>query len=284
MLFASMDAIAQSADRRSLKVGQVLRTIQPDRLSDIDADAVTDEEAFLLQQRPRYAPGVEEPALPQTRVQVQGFRFSGNTQIEDAELEPLLAPFVGRLNSIRDLGTAAARIAETYHARGFFVARAVVPPQQVVDGIVHILVFEGRLETNGLGIANETARTRTEYVRDILSREILDADLIRLADYERALLLVNDLPGVRVRARLFPGIQVGTARVSVDLIETPPFAASVSADNFGFHGFGAERATATTTLDNLAGENESVTAGVSTSGRGKSTFSESFCCRWATTA
>lgn len=269
VLFASVDAVAQSADRRSLNVGQILRTIQPDRLSNIDADAVTDEEAFLLRQRPRYAPGLAEPELPQTKVEVRGFRFSGNTQIEDVEFDQLLTAFVDRQNSISDLGAAAATIAELYHARGFFVARAVVPPQQVVDGIVHMLVFEGRLETDGLIVANETARTRTAYVRDILTREIREADLIRLADYERALLLANDLPGVSVHARLFPGIQVGTARISVELVETPPFAASISADNFGFHGFGANRATATTTLDNLAGENDRLTAGASTSGQGQ---------------
>ncbi len=269
LLLGVAGADAQSVDRRSLNVGQILRTIQPDRLSNIDAEAVTDEESFLLRQQPRFAPGVAEPELPQTRVLVRGFRFTGNTQIDDATLGQQLTAFVDRQNSIRDLGAAAANIAEIYHARGLFVARAVVPPQQVVDGIVHILVFEGRLETDGLIVANETARTRTEYVRAILTREIHEAGLIALADYERALLLVNDLPGVSVSARLFPGIQVGTARISVELVETPPVAASLSADNFGFHGFGSNRATATATLENLAGENESFTAGGSTSGRGQ---------------
>lgn len=259
-------AIAQSADRRPLKAGQILQLIQPDRLSDLDADAVTDEEAFLLRQQPRFAPGVPEPALPETKVHVRSFKFSGNTQIGSSELERLLAPFVDRQNSIRDMGAAAATIAERYHALGFFVARAIVPPQQVVDGVVHVLVFEGRLETDGLIVANETTRTSTDYARRILTREVHEADLIHLAEYERALLLVNDLPGVRIRARLFPGTQIGTARISVELIETPPVNASVSVDNFGFHGFGSKRVNASTSLDNLAGENESFTVGASTSG------------------
>lgn len=265
----SLPADAQTADRRALTSGQVLQHLQTDRLSEIDADGVTDEESFVLGQQPRFAPSLPEPEVPQSRVFVREFRFTGNTRIDSAELAARLQPYAGRESTITDLGRAAASVAELYQARGLFVARAVVPPQQIVDGVVHILVFEGELEAGGLIVANETRRTDTAYVREILSQEIGEGDIIELARYERALLLVNDLPGVRVRVRLFPGTTVGTARISVELIETPTTAYSLSTDNFGFYGFGPYRATATALVDNLAGENERVTLGGSTSGRGQ---------------
>ncbi|MDN5935682.1 MAG: hypothetical protein L0H75_05825, partial [Nitrosospira sp.] len=119
--------------------GQLQRDIERNRLPDVAP-------------RQPDTPLIEEsgpPALtaPQTaRFLVKGFRFSRVTAFPEAELLPLLKDFVGQNLSLADLWRAADIITRYYRERGHFVARAYIPAQDIKDGIVEIMVLEGRID------------------------------------------------------------------------------------------------------------------------------------------
>jgi hemolysin activation/secretion protein len=73
------------------------------------------------------------------------------------------------------------------------------------------------------------------------------------APLERRLLLLSDIPGVRVKSTLAPGAQVGTSDLIVDIAPGPRVSGSVEADNSGNRYTGAYRAGGSINLNNATG-------------------------------
>jgi hemolysin activation/secretion protein len=184
------------------------------------------------------APLVEEPVRPalaapaSARFLVKGFRITRATAFPEAELAALLAQFTGRELSLADLQRAADVLTRHYRDRGYFVARAYVPAQEIRDGIVEITVLEGRIDRISVRPTSDT-RLAEGLVESTL-RGALGADgLIREAELERGLLLLNDLPGVEARATLAPGRSLGVSDVTVELNEGPLVTGNVDFDTYG---------------------------------------------------
>lgn len=165
-----------------------------------------------------------------TRVLVKSFKISGNAAIPTPELQALLADLVGGQQSLIELNAAAARITAYYRQRGYAVARAYLPAQEIEDGAVAINILEGRIDKRRL---NNQSRLSDERVNAYLD-QVKDGDIIRSAQVDRGLLLLNDTPGVgSARATLQPGASVGTSDLLVELNPAAPYAGNVSVDNYG---------------------------------------------------
>src|SRR3546814_5579336 len=65
--------------------------------------------------------------------------------VNQAELDALAADYIGRKVAFDDLQQIAQRVTDLYLRRGYYLAQAVLPVQEVVDGVVEISVVEGRL-------------------------------------------------------------------------------------------------------------------------------------------
>jgi len=193
---------------------------------------------------PTPTPTPEEIAVPKARqksdvrMMVKSIHVTGNDSIPTAELEALLADLPGSERSLADLNNAAARITAHYHKRGYIVSRAYIPPQEIKDGAVTISVQEGRI---GKGRINNLSRlseqTAYEYFAMIKSGDVLQSEPV-----ERALLLLNETPGVgTARATLQPGASVGSADLVVVLSPSEPYAANIQMDNYGNYYTGNNR-------------------------------------------
>lgn len=182
---------------------------------------------------PGAAPG---PAKADVSVVVSEFRFAGNTRFEASQLQGLLTGYLGRPLSFADLQAAAALVARHYREQGWIV-RAYLPRQDVSQGIVTIQVVEaifGRPEFEGSrprGIA-------LEWVRDRLEKHLPSGQPINLEQVDRSLLLIDDLPGVRVSGRLQPGSGERETNVVLSLEDDPAYDAVVGADNAGTRATG----------------------------------------------
>jgi len=150
--------------------------------------------------------GAQDPT-----VFVRRFRFEGNTAFSDDELSQLLRSMTGRSLRLVDLQMAAYAVEMHYRANGYFVAEAVLVPQEIVDGEVEIWIFEG--EYDQIVLHNES-RLKDSVARALL--QLLEPDTPILADpYERAVLLLSDLSGIAVSTSLDPGSRTGTADLHV---------------------------------------------------------------------
>lgn len=191
-------------------------------------------------------------AAPNVRFRVERFRITGTTAFPPAELLSLLGDFKGGDRSLADLEQAAARITRFYRERGYLVARAYVPAQDIAAGEVEIAVLEGRF--GGLELHN-TSRLSDTLVRETLSQASSGA-VIRQAPLERELLLLAELAGVSSSATLKPGAQVGTSDLRVDIAPTRTLSGAIEADNFGNRFTGRLRLGGSVAAANLAGRGD----------------------------
>jgi hemolysin activation/secretion protein len=215
-------------------------------------------------------PLIEQPAKPalrapdNVRIPVKGFRITRNTAFREDELLPLLKEFVGKNLSLEDLQRAADVITRHYRDRGYFVARAYVPAQDIRDGIVEITVLEGRIDRVSVKPIGET-RLREQVVGSVLKNALPSNGLIRQDDLERGLLLLNDLPGIDVRSVLQPGETLGTTNLTAQLSEGPLVSGDVDFDNYGNKFSGLYRLGMTANVNDPSGYGDLASIRVQTS-------------------
>ncbi len=215
-----------------------------------------------LRLEPRDSPAT--PASDQARVMVSALRVTGQTLYSEAELLATTG-FSGRgERSLGELRGLAAKIADFYHLKGYFLAQAYLPAQDIKDGEVTIAVVEGRY-------GSVTLRNNTN-LSDSLATGVLDGlnkgDPVAIAPLEHRLLLLSDIPGVKVKSTLVPGAAVGESDLVVDLTPGARVNGSVEADNAGNRYTGEVRVGATLNINNLAGRGDVLSFRGMTSGRG----------------
>ena len=191
-----------------------------------------------------------------TRLTVKQFRINGNTAFGEEELIRLLAPYLGHELTFPKLQEAIDRISMHYRQQGYFVARAFLPAQTIQDGIVSIIVSEGRLGQVNVYV---DGRAKPETITDIIHHQLAENDLLKLDKVERAILLVGDLAGFNTRATLEPGVGSGLSDLRVDVKEGPLFTGSVDADNFGSRYTGEARAGFTGNINSPTGRGDQAT-------------------------
>lgn len=186
-----------------------------------------------------------DPALPKAQevrpqlrpesnfsMQLNGVRFSGITQILETDLQLLIVESLGKKIGFNELQSAADAVSNYYRGKGYFVARAYLPQQEIKDGIVEIAVLEGRV--GAINVKQEgTVRTRADILQGLANANVPVGSIVNEKALERAALLANDLPGIDAGISLEPGAQVGDTSVSLTAKEGRLFNATVDIDNHG---------------------------------------------------
>jgi len=168
---------------------------------------------------------------------IKGFSFSGNTILSQAELEKLTQPYVGRQLTLADLEGVAATVTDLYQQKGYTLASAYIPQQQIQYGIVTIAILEGRV---GEIVVTGNRHYSTEFIRGSFAQAMQD-NVIRNVALERALLLLNDYPDLRVSAVLEPGGSMGSTNVHVKAEDKLPLHATLDYNNYGFNTISRNR-------------------------------------------
>lgn len=161
-------------------------------------------------------------------LQVKGFTLQGNSVIASEELLALLADLQGRTLSLGELQGGANRITRLYRERGYPLARAYIPAQEIDGGILQIAVLEGRY---GQVQVEDQAGLRGSALNALNSLQT--GETVRAAELERSLLLLSDTPGVEVKSTLRPGTSTGTTDLLVNIERGALVSGSVDADNYG---------------------------------------------------
>jgi hemolysin activation/secretion protein len=166
--------------------------------------------------------------------------------------------------SLSALRALAAKIADYYHGHGYFLAQALLPAQDINDGVVTISIIEGQY-------GKVVVRNRSSLSDDRAQRVLAglnSGDVVTIAPLESRLLQLSDLPGVNVKSTLVPGASVGATDLIVDLSPGQRLSGSVDFDNAGSRYTGPNRAGATLNLNNPLGRGDVATLRVLTSFEG----------------
>lgn len=178
------------------------------------------------------APPPAAPPAPEGRkFTLKSIRFAGNESLPSDALLPLVADKIGQEVSINDLNAMGARIAAAYRERGYPLAQVVIPPQDVTQGDVLFTVLEGKIGRVRLTVA-PGAPIKESMVRARLAA-IEPGKPLRQAELERTMLLLSDLPGIRVSSALETGSTPGTVDLGVTVEPVRRWNFAVAVDDYG---------------------------------------------------
>jgi len=196
---------------------------------------------------------------------VSGYQVHGVSLLSESQVATVLKEFTGRTLTTADIHEAANALMRYYRERGYFLAKVFVPPQSFTD-IVRLDVEEGRLETGGIEVRNQGIRVDTPVVKALLDKNLYSDQPLRRQDFERAVLLADDLPGTRIGTLIYPGTDVGTARLRAVMADEPLISGNIDLDNFNSRTLGQGRIGATVYLNSPAGVGDQWVTRLVTSG------------------
>jgi hemolysin activation/secretion protein len=181
--------------------------------------------------------------------------------LTEDEIQLVLTPYQGRDVSIKELFEAVAKLNQLYDEKNIKTARAILPPQEVKDGVVKIQLIEARL---GGIIISGTKSLRTDFIEDRI--HIKPGDLISVKQLEQDLVRFNSLYESKLRADVRAGAEVGKTDITLEVQEAKKYRLTTFADNAGRNSVGENRVGAIYKVNNLLGINDSmqvVTTGTS---------------------
>jgi hemolysin activation/secretion protein len=192
-------------------------------------------------------------------VLVKGFQLTGNTVFPDSVLLPLVQPWIGKQAGTDQLLDAAEAIKNRYKDAGYFLTQVFVPAQQVTDGIITLRVVEARIGQTQAEV--DTRRVPAGLV-DGYMRLLPAGSAVTEQAVERPLLLLNDLPGVKVNSVMRPGASTGEADLLVKVVdEGRAYGGDAYVDNAGNKSSGTVRVGVDGVANGALGHGESLSLG-----------------------
>ncbi|EEO7697811.1 ShlB/FhaC/HecB family hemolysin secretion/activation protein [Salmonella enterica] len=189
-----------------------------------------------------------------TTVSVKQVVFTGNPPglkgLNEADLQRELAVDLNRPQTFAGLEVMAQKITALYRHHGLLVARAVLPPQTVKDGVLTIRIIPGRYD--GAHISN-TSSVSTAVAQRLVSTTTPQGDVVTRKQLEREALLLGEIPGVNARVAMKTGSQQGTTTPDITLTPGQRFGGYVGLDNQGDPTTGRSRVMLGGYANNLLG-------------------------------
>jgi hemolysin activation/secretion protein len=186
-------------------------------------------EKSLRQSRPEFQPPPEE-VVPDIKIEdsrelidagagptffVREIKVTGNTLVSSDELAPFLDVGEGEDMTLGILTLHANEVTAVYASRGYFLARAFIPAQEIKDGVITLQVVEGKL--GSIEVKGNEKNSSEQFVQRMES--LRDEEVLNESALERVLLELNSLMGVQVKSVLRPGELPGTTDLVLQVTE-----------------------------------------------------------------
>jgi len=172
-------------------------------------------------------PAFPNPAFPEESISVKRFQVVGSTVFSLEELEAELTEFTNRDLSFNQLLEAEAKIAQLYVKNGYINSGAVIPSQEIADGIVTIEVIEGSLEEIDVQVSG---KLQESYLRSRL--EAASDTPLNINRLRSALQLLQLDPSIEnLAAELSVGSRRENWTLAVRAIAAPALDPQIFADN-----------------------------------------------------
>ena len=226
----------------------------PTELLDTDTNLLeAPVESFELDPEPLETPAEPsevntEAADASPRVSVQSIRIEGSTVFSPDQLEQTVQPFTGQSLTLEELQAAANAVTQLYLNAGYITTKAVLPPQDIQDGVVRLQVIEGGLEA----IQVEGSQRLSNYVQRRVALAVGSPLNQNTLENQLRLLQLDPLFD-KVEASLRQGQSPDSSILVVRVSEAPPFSGSLGLDTLSPRSVGRYRTGAALQYLNLAG-------------------------------
>jgi hemolysin activation/secretion protein len=213
---------------------------------------------------PTPAPGLTLPPVPappegdvqkelgQVRVFVNAIQVTGNTVFPDSEIKAVTEPYENRTLTTEDLERLRLALTLLYINNGYITSGAVIPDQDVKDGVIQIQIIEGALSRIDVEGNNWFRRSY------LGNRLMLGAGPpLKIEPLQERLQLLQRDPRIeRINADLRPGDQRGESILTVKVREARPWKVWLDFNNYQTPIVGAERGLITLAHQNVTGHGD----------------------------
>ncbi|MBU3582225.1 ShlB/FhaC/HecB family hemolysin secretion/activation protein [Polynucleobacter sp. AP-Capit-er-40B-B4] len=240
-------AIAQSGPDAGALQQQLQREVER------NATPVAPEQLIKKQAKP------SKPKTAAKAIEVTSFKITGMTLINQDQAQEVLKPFINRQLTLDQIKEAADAITGLYAQRGW-VAQAVIPPQDVKNGVIQIKIIEGKVGKVIIKLDKAAAsRLKPEVITKFVSKTNPPGGFIDLNGLERSLAILNEIPGSEVDGELSEGDKEETSNIQINAKDTGLFAGRVDLTNYGAANTGPAQAVASLSLNNPSGNGDQAT-------------------------
>jgi hemolysin activation/secretion protein len=191
-----------------------------------------------------------------TQIPVQKIEVVGNTLLKPTDIQKITQSIEGKSVTLSQLQELADSITQLYLDRGYINSRAIVPQQDIANGMIKIQAIEGsiaQIDIQGLD------RLQADYLRARLKLGIQKPfNQNELEDKLR--LLRADPLLASLEASLRPGTGLGESILTVRVKEANALTAYLGVDSYSPPSLGAERFGAVVGYRNVTGIGDDVSA------------------------
>jgi hemolysin activation/secretion protein len=193
----------------------------------------------------------------QVRFTVNQFQLEGVKILPEAEVQNLLKAWIGRPVTFEDLQSACDAIQNLYRQKGYTV-QAILPPQKIAGGVVKIIITEAKLGKVTVDTPQGETRFGKERAAEYITYANRVGEPLNMQHLERAIVILNETPGVMVSSQLEQGQKDGEVDVRLQLTQPSILQGRVEANNYGSRTTGANQGVFALTLNNPMGYGDSV--------------------------
>jgi hemolysin activation/secretion protein len=159
---------------------------------------------------------------------LQGIAFESSSYLEEEELQDIAQRYTNRPIRFEDLLLLVEEVNALYLQAGVPTARAVLPPQEIRDGILRVTLVEATV--GQIAVIGNDSTSEAFLRRNLSLREGERPDFQQL---ERDLILFDLAHDIRPQLSFGAGVETGTTQATITIEEPRRFETVLSADNFG---------------------------------------------------
>lgn len=188
------------------------------------------------------------------KFKLKGINFEGNTVYSDEELQTLVNNFIGKTITTADLERIRLAITRYYTDSGYINSGALIPDQDLEEGILKLQIVEGRLTQINL---QDDGRLVPNYIVKRISPK--PEEPLNIGKMQDRLYLLQQNPRIkRINASLGPGAKRGQGVLDIQVTEEKPYRLSIEGNNHRPPSVGEEQGIIDFTHYNITGFGDTV--------------------------
>jgi hemolysin activation/secretion protein len=198
--------------------------------------------------------------------------IEGAEWLNDGKKNDLREVWLGRCISQAQVNQILKRITAYYFDAGYITSRAYIPQQTLADGVLKIIVVEGKVEA--LKINDDTDLSL------LTAFPGAEGDQLNLRDLEQGLEQINRLASCHAQMNLVPGDDYGASIVDVDAGCKRTYHLRLGRNNGGQASTGEQQQSVSVNWDNASGLNDYLSLSYQGDTGGSKIGSDSLSAHW----
>jgi len=181
-----MDANAQITPKGR---DQVFKQAAPDRFIKSREKPIRPQ-STIIQVEPDTLMPLHPEELKKVKFELTRLAIQGATVYRNKQFFHLYKNFIGKRITLHHVYRIADAITKKYRNAGYILTKAIVPPQEIRNGVVRLDIMEGFIE-------NVRVKGRLKGPKKLMNayrKRLLKSRPLHAKDLERYLLLIDDLP------------------------------------------------------------------------------------------